>query len=391
MTARRYAARIALTAAIALAAVAALGSAADRMSVTRPEIAGTVPEAFRRHAWRPVALAMLRQGPRAVAVTAAERAVAADPLDSGALAVLSFVRLTLGDAAGSDRAFRVAGALGWRERATQLYWISSALAAGDATVAAERIDALLRQDQTLAQAPQYFAALAARPAGRRALAARLALRPPWLGAYFGNLGELAPDQLVRRAQVLGEPALAPPRVRCAEVRALSAALLTRGEGARGRDIELRFCGARHSAGGLRDGGFDQAQLNGTDPFGWQFVGEGGIDLALSAAPAGSAGQAVTVASSLSARRVFARQTLQLAPGRYRVAWRTRDQGGAPAVLARLTCSPDSGGFVEPSRQAAGRYAGTATVPANCTTQWLELAVAAGASGFVDDVALAPAE
>jgi hypothetical protein len=35
--------------------------------------------------------------------------------------------------------------LGWRNPATQVYWMTHALALGDTTVSAQRLDALLRQ------------------------------------------------------------------------------------------------------------------------------------------------------------------------------------------------------------------------------------------------------
>lgn len=311
----------------------------------------------------------------------AMRAVLADPMDAGASSALGLARLKLHDGIGAEAAFRVAGQLGWRDKPTQLYWMALSADSGALPLAAQRADALLRQDARLREQPRLLATLEASPAGRRALAARLALRPAWFGDYWGKLYLLDPGQLANRSRLLDEPALRPPVMACADVRTMASVLSEKGIRARSRAILDRFCRTRGGAM-LADGGFESAQLDATAPNGWQFVGEGGLDVRLEGG--GSGGKAVVVASALALRQVFASQALQLAPGRYRVSWRM--VGATAGISARLTCQQATGDFLATAPSGSDRLAATAEVGADCPTQWLELAVDPGAGPIaVDDV------
>jgi hypothetical protein len=280
----------------------------------------------------------------------------------------------------------VAGRLGWRDRATQLYWALAALQASDQRVAAERADALLRQDPAEAGATALLAAIGATPAGRRALAERLAERPPWFGGYWDRLEGLSAAQLEARAAVLREPELGAERPRCDQLRALSTALAASSPSGPGL-ARLRTLCAGLGGGGLDDGGFERAQLDAKAPYGWQFVGEGGLDLRLEPV-AGFAGRALRVSSALPVRRVFATQMIELAPGRYRLSGRARGAGVA-GLAARLGCEPGSGDFVPLRGAGDARFAAGLEVPADCPRQWLELAIDPDAGATVlDDLALA---
>lgn len=311
----------------------------------------------------------------------AVRAVLADPMDAGASSALGLARLKLHDGIGAEAAFRVAGQLGWRDKPTQLYWMAVSAGSGAFPLAAQRADALLRQDARLREQPRLLASLEASPAGRGALAARLALRPAWFGDYWGKLYLLDPGQLTNRSQVLDEPALRPPAMTCADVQTMASVLSEKGDALRSRAILDRYC---RTAGGamLADGGFESARLDATAANGWQFVGEGGLDVRIEGG--GPGGKAVVVASALALRQVFASQALQLAPGRYRVSWR---MAGAPSgISARLTCQQASGDFLAAVPSDSNRLAAEVEVGADCPTQWLELAVDPGAGAItVDDV------
>lgn len=377
---RAGAAAVSVTAAVA--AAAALGSGLDRLSRSHPQVAPLVPESFRSQAWRKAAAGALGQGRGTAARAGAEAAVRADPADPAAVSLLGLVRLAANDAAGADAAFRVSGSLGWRDMPTQLYWLSVAPAIGDHPVAAERADAILRQNAAVLEQPQFLAALEATPAGRSALAARLASRPPWFAEYWNRTFTLPPARLVQRAAVLDAPELRRARLTCADVRGLATRLAQSGYTNESRHTLQRFCpGAR---AGLVDGGFERARLDATSPAGWQFVGTGGVGLRLVDGD-GRAGGAVTVISSLPYRVVFATQQLQLAPGRYRVAWRTREDDGAtsPRIAVRLDCRNAVGEFFSESPAMV-------EVDAACPDQMLELAILPGAGSVaVDDVAVTP--
>ena len=165
MTASLLARNASLTVLALGLATLAWGSGVDRMARTSPALAQIVPEPLRARAWRSEAsLALLRQANTAEAL--AERAVRADPIDPASTSLLGAARFAGGDGPGAAAAFRVAGALGWRDQPTQLYWLLAALQAGDYPVATERLDALLRQAPVYPQAPALLGRLGATPGGR---------------------------------------------------------------------------------------------------------------------------------------------------------------------------------------------------------------------------------
>lgn len=312
------------------------------------------------------------------------RAVLADPMDAGTSSGLGLARLKLHDGIGAEAAFRVAGQLGWRDKPTQLYWMALSADSGAFPLAAQRADALLRQNANLREQPRLLAALEATAGGRKALAARLVLRPAWFDDYWNKLYLLDPVQLADRVRVLDEPALRPPAMACSDVQVMARLLTEKKDSTRSRSILDRFC-RRKGGAMLVDGGFEAARLGNTAARGWQFVGEGGLDVRLEGG--GAQGKAVIVASTLPLRQVFASQALQLAPGRYRVNWRMAGQSGG--VTVRLTCTRNAGDFVTPAPVGPGRLTAVAEVGADCPLQWLDLAVDPGAEPIaVDDVVLA---
>ncbi|MCA1661542.1 MAG: hypothetical protein LC648_05065 [Novosphingobium sp.] len=390
MRASRRLGAAAASMAAALAAYAAFGSGLDRISRGDPQAAPRVPDDFRSNAWRSLSARALAERRLAEATAAAEAAVAADPADPAAASALGLARLNAGDGAGAEAAFRVAGRLGWRDLPTQIYWLGVAAEVGDHAAAAERADAILRQNVALLEQPRLLAALEATPGGRRALAARLATRPPWFAEYLDRTFTLSPDDLAARARVLEEPALRAAAIACGEVRGLGRALVERDRAAQGRRLLGRFCGA-DGGSRLRDGGFERARLDQAAGDGWRFAGAGGLEVRLTDASA-VGGRAAVVDSRLPFRTVFASQALALAPGRYRIGWRARDAAGRASgrIAVRLACSPGVGGF--PAATAAGgdRFTTLAEVRAERASQTLELAILPGSGSVtIDDVALAP--
>ena len=364
---------------------AVLGSGLDRMSGSNPAFSAMVPQAFRAAAWRSGGALDLVQGRLGAARDKAMRAILADPMDAAASSGLGLARLKLHDGVAAEAAFRVAGQLGWRDKTTQLYWMALSAASGAFPLAAQRADALLRQDSRLREQPRLLAPLEATSAGRKALAARLAPRPAWFGDYWNKLYLLDPGQLANRARVLDEPALRPPIMACADVRTMAVSLV-KSDLARSRSILQRYCPRR---GGvlLSDGGFEEAQLSNTAASGWQFTGEGGLDVRIEQG-AGPGGRAVAVTSALPMRRVFASQALALEPGRYRVGWRMVGRAGAATtgIAVRLTCQQNTGEYLVLAPAGGDRLTASAEVSADCPLQWLDLAIDSGAGPIaVDDV------
>ena len=376
-------------------ATLAWGSGFDRMTRAAPQLAQNVPEALRAHAWRAEATRALEQNPSRAEVLAAH-AVVADPIDPASASLLGAARFARSDGPGAAAAFRVAGALGWRDQETQLYWMLAALQASDYPVATERLDALLRQAPNYPQGAVLLGQLGATPAGRAALAKRLAARSNWFHVYLSTFDGVSPAQLADRAAVLDEPAMAPAKVTCSEIGPLTGALYGQDRAVEARRLWRSHCGAREAL--LADGGFDAARLNETSPFAWQFMGEGGLDLRLDPTEQGAgrsnAGQALVAASTLPQRRVIAVQSVQLEAGRYRLAWRARDAGGAPTarIAARLTCKRGEGAWPESAVHSDDLRTALAEVSPGCAVQWLELALDPGSGAVsLDEVSLTPAK
>ena len=382
--------RAALIVPLALGAgYAVLGSGLDRMSEANPALSDMVPHAFRAAAWRGASALDIAGGRVVAAGNNATQAILADPMEAASNSALGFARLQLHEGVAAEAAFRVAGQLGWRDKTTQIYWMTLSADSGAFPLAAQRADALLRQDVNLRTQPRLLAALEASRAGRNALAARLALHPEWAGGYWNVLHLLDPGQLANRARMLEEPALRPPVLACADVRTMAGAL-EKPDLTRSRAILEQFC---HRPGNtlLADGGFEAAQLSNAAATGWQFTGEGGLDVRIDAG-AGSTGKDVTVSSALAMRQVFASQALELRPGQYRLSWRMPGSAGntAPGIAIRLTCQQSTGDYLVPRPAGRERWKVSAEVREDCPLQWLELAIDAGAGPVaVDDVALEP--
>jgi hypothetical protein len=320
----------------------------------------------------------------------AERAVRADPVDAGSLSALGAAGLAARDWSGAAAAFRIAGGLGWRDRATQLYWLAASLQAGELAIAAERLDALLRQDPALAESPTLLSPFEDGARGRRILAERLAPRPPWFTAYWSSTDKLSADRLSARARLLDEPALRPASVRCDELTALIEGLFARGREGEARSVWQRHCPGAGKAL-VADGGFERIRLAASTPFDWQVIGQGGLDVRIGPSP-GMKGNALIVASTLPGRRVFAVAAVALAPGRYRIGWSAVDAAAdpSPRIAVRLTCERDSGPFSPSQPSADKRFVALAEMaPGACAAPWLELAIAPGSGAVaVDDVAIA---
>ena len=363
----------------------ALGSGLDRMSEGNPALSRMVPQAFRSAAWRGGAAQDIARGNLRAARDKSTRAVLTDPMNAASSSGLGLVRLKLREGVAAEAAFRVAGQLGWRDQTTQLYWMALSAASGAFPLAAQRADALLRQDTSLREQPAILAGLEATAGGRKALAERLAMHPAWSGDYWNKLYLLAPAQLANRARVLDEPALRPPVMACADVQTM-AGVLANPDSARSRSIRDRYCPKRGD-GSVADGGFEAAQLSNTSATGWQFTGEGGLDVRIDTG-AGFGSKAVAVISSLPLRQVFASQALELAPGHYLVGWRL--PGGAGKVrnriVVRLTCQQNGGDYVIPVPAGGDRQVAPLELAADCPRQWLDLAVDPGMGPVaVDDV------
>lgn len=367
----------------------ALASGLDRASADHPRLARLVPARF----------AATSLGVRAEAAHAAadlptlsmlsRQLVDKEPLEPASTALLGAARVASGDAEGGDRAFRVAGQLGWRIPLTQIYWMARAIEVGDMRVAAQRLDAVLRAQPEFLANQQFVDLLETSAAGREALRDRLALQPDWLDSYIGQQGNLSlvPRRaLLQRAEVVTGLPVHGLTLGCTRLAPFAQVLL--GAGAVGEASAVWRAHCRADAGGLvADGDFARADLTQTNvPFGWQFPGDSDIDLSWQA-PVGSARQLVVTTTATVAKPV-ARQLLVAPPGRYRLRWHAQSDAARPAqALVAISCQPAPDKWLS-AGAASGQAEADVTIDSACPVPWLILGARALHAGTGGEVRLA---
>jgi hypothetical protein len=371
--------RVAIIAACLAFAVVATGSGLDRETYFHPATAAGVPGAFAVQAVIQQSRHELSAGNYAAAAALAERAVQLAPVEPASTALLGASRLSQGDAAGADRAFRIAGQFGWRMPLTQIYWMDQALAAGDWRVAALRLDALLRQDPTLVGERALMAPLEATPAGRTALVERLQAQPGWLSDYANSVYDLAPDASLPRAEVFNQLARAGRQLGCSGAGPLTRNLIGQGLTGPAYAFWLAQC-PEHGSGLVADPTFAKLQVHQSDsPFEWTIVGDSDVSVNLEPDAAGGASHLVIASSASFARKVMV-QMVMAAPGTYRLSWRARTAQGEPSnrVVASLSCAPGGNDWLPAVLDAgSGRSVATVPIDGDCAGRWLGFAVLPG--------------
>ena len=374
------AARLGLGAALAAYAVLALGSGADRLSAGRPDLVSRVPALFASEAIRSAGAQALADGQAVPAAELGARAIRNAPTDPQSAALFGAGRLASGDRVIAERAFRIAGQLGWRVPITQSYWMGQALTAGNYDIAALRLDALLRQQPTLLRQRHLTDPMERNPAGRTALIKRMALAPAWLSYYAGDVWELPADVALQRAEVLSEAARSGLVVGCEQIAPVATKLAVVGQPRAGSGLWRAHCPA--SGTGL----VSDEQLATLDisakpsAFTWEMIGNG--ELSLAVLPSGNGrGQRLTIEGSADVPRAVLAQLVVLDPGRYVLSWRAGNiQGGvSDHILARLTCPGENPAWLTPTLdRAAGLWRAAVQVDGSCPAQRLTFAAAPGA-------------
>ncbi|HEU4960204.1 MAG TPA: hypothetical protein VFT56_07325 [Sphingomonas sp.] len=380
---------------VALAVLAWL-SAADRMTAASPvrNAAYFGGDTAARTAFG----ALARNDPQN-ALAEAQRAVSGAPVDPSTTSALASAALALGRTDQAYAAFTVAGALGWRDVPTQLFWLTQGSAIGDRDVVTQRLDALLRLDVDDESVANSLLLLEKTQLGQTALVTLLAQDPPWKRRFVLNTGGLGGADLAARLATIEMAAQKGATFDCDAVGAAANRLIHNDEAGLGRDLWRRAC---DRAGDLylSNGSFGRDSAPSSNPFDWQLLSRGGLDVNIAPAPAPLHGQALRVASSQTARTVAARQLATLAPGRYRLSWTTALDTGKPDGSLRALVRCDGLGELTsaeppPGQGQSNRAASSFTVPeSGCAVQVVEVQTAASApgetrTGWIDDIRIVP--
>lgn len=372
----------------ALSARALRGGDADAATAWSP---------WSSRAWSARADDLLERGDAQGAAEAARRALAISPIDGRAIRVLGLVEEANGRREAAEHLMTAGGALGWRDRPTQLWLVRESLAAGDAAVAMQRMDALLRQAGDAGDLLAALRALAVQDDVRAELAARLVTRPPWRVPFFSGARRLPPDQAAAHERLLLALAAgsAPPDRH--EVRPFVADLVAQGEARRAHALWRRTTGAD---AGLSDGGFDaaSAERGRQSPFEWRPTRLPGAVVSFAVPDAPVDGRAMRVRTDGIASGSAVEQMLLLPPGHYALTYRAR--GEEPGALAgfgwTLACGAAPPGPVTVRDDGAPGWRtarGAVSIGVGCAVQRLALGTvrATGRPGaiWVDQVALKP--
>ena len=376
-----------LFAAFGLASLALL-SGVDRLGLSDARTAVNKPAFISPVAARSLARMALTKGQPDQAEMWARRAVMAEPLDPGSSALLGAALFAQGHLARADDAFLVAGRLGWREPITQLYWMQIALNRDETEIAAQRLDAVLRQVPAFPQADQLLYQFTNNEAGRRALAARLSLRPAWLTTFVKPSAGIDPKQLRERALVVG--LLGPQALKCDEVTTLIDRLAQQGDVEQGLTVWRLACSARKGQGLMSDPGFAEATLGQQrTAFDWSFPADANLSVEL--LPGAGDTQELRARVTAASSRAVTQKLLPLPQGRYRLVWSARDASGAPAArfAASMGCgAPQPGGtpgMLVDSQEA--RFSVDLKADPGCPGQLLVLWLAPGGAVTLKDLEL----
>lgn len=357
----------------------ALGSGLDRLAASDPALAQRVPAAFASQALRTLGAQAIAQGPAGEVLRLGQAALNDSPTDPQSAAMLGAGLLASGDRAGADRAFRVAGKLGWRVPITQSYWMNQALAQGNYNLAAMRLDALLRQQPALHRQRALLDPLERNPAGRAALIARMAAAPVWTGSYAGDVADLPADVMQQRTTVLLEAAAKGLVLGCPVIAPGASRLAVLGLYAEGSALWRAHCPAAGSAL-ISDPNFAMAGLGDKlSAFSWEVLGNSELSLGFIPSPS-SSGQRLTLDGVTTHPRPFLMQLLALSPGRYALSWSAGNGQLQPSslILASLACRGAQPSWLVPALdRKSGRWRAEVNVAAGCPAQVLGFAAAAG--------------
>ncbi|MEI6641216.1 MAG: hypothetical protein WCL10_04215 [Novosphingobium sp.] len=376
---------IAVTGLVLLAALSVL-SGSDRQSRDFPASPSFIGWPYDTGGARARAImALVKTGP-ASAIALARRSILSDPISAPAVSILGRSQLYAAQLPEAHKTFMVAGQLGWRDSMTQIYWLDQAIQAADYRVAAERLDALLRQFPNDENGSKLLALVSAAPEGRDALAARLKLKPAWAESYVTDVKNLPNDQLLQRVDVIRRSG--PGNWACRQTSSFAQQLINSQNLDEAQQVWRMGCPSSTSE--VYDGGFEQ--LDTTRPttgFDWVLSNRGDAEISLVQDPFGHNVLAVEVSATIALPIV--RQLVVLKPGSYRLTWRTPDTGAteAQALRVALSCGHDYADAV-PGSAVPGRaptFTHDFVVDGRCPARQLIFWLAPRGRVRLDDIAL----
>lgn len=386
LTASRRLQQTAAAAGLATLAIAALLSGSDRQSREFPNSPSIIGWPYDTGAARARAISLfVKSGPKS-AIAMARRAILSDPISAQTISILGRAQFYAKQPLEANKTFKVTVQLGWRDAMTQMYWLDQALRAGDFKVAAERLDALLRQNPSSEDRDLYLAVVSTLPEGRNAIAQRLKAVPAWAESYVRDVKELSAEQLAQRADVILRTGR---RVwNCSSAAILTQKLIDAKMLTEAQAVWRSSCAT--SASLIFDGGFDHLDTTVATPgFDWQLSGRGDVDVRPTTDTTGNRRLDIEVTASRSLSVLS--QLVVIKPGTYRLTWRTPDtpENAARSLMVGLTCNSTlrdaESGDADPTEKH--RYTTVFQVDASCQAHKITFWLSPNSPVHLDDVAL----
>ncbi len=369
-------------------AIAALLSGTDRQSREFPSAPSVIGWPYDTGAARARAIsAFIQKGPKS-AIGFARRAILSDPISAQPISLLGRSQLYAGQVQEARKTFEVAGQLGWRDGMTQIYWLDQAIQAGDIKVAAERLDALLRQSPRDENRDRFLAIVSATPEGRAAIALRLKAvpTPQWAPFYVSDVKDLPDEQLTQRVDVMLRTGRGVWD--CAYAAAITQRLIGANMLAAAQSVWSANCGTSNSL--VYDGGFDQLDTTqARTGFDWQLSNRGDVDVRPATDITGNRSLGLEVTSTRSLPVL--RQLIVLPPGTYQLTWRTPDTtlNAARGISISLDCENNLANALpgKPDGSAKDRYVQIFTIDAKCPARTLTIWLAPNFPIHLDEILL----
>ena len=315
--------RVILFGALVLASCAAVASFDERAAAFG---ISALPEGYAIGSKRlqVAALAHAEAGEIEQGKAAARRAITRSPLDQGPLSTLGAIQFENGEAEAAQKSFRAAGALGWRDLATQAYIVEQATQAGDAVVLAQRIDAILRLGTPYERLSDLVRTAETFDTDFSAFPSRLASSPPWIGAYITDAGGMTGPALERRVRMLREGRALGMRLNCRPIGWASQKMVESGNITSGIVLWQDLgCGEKSSTNlGPVAGGFEEpgSSSDATTLLRWNLEQSGDIQATIETAPAQLDGSALHITDTSPGEKRAARRAISLDNASYILKW-----------------------------------------------------------------------
>ena len=307
-------------------------------------------------------------------------AVAREPFDSSAIRNIGFVA-DLEGRATAERLLRLAGRISLRDYLTHAWLLDRDLAEGRYDESTREVDILMRQrvEGWPLVIPQITYSLPDRRF-REALVRLLAHKPFWRGDFLLAMGmsDGASDASYATLEALRRTAAAPTTAELQPFFNAMSVTLTGPELYRRWLALLPGGPLKPTDTLLRDGSFEG--LDAPIPYNWRLTSGSGIYSEFSVNPAGT-GHVLYASFEGDAAAQFARQSLRLPPGTYRLSGLVRAEDDVPAGRFQwsLTCTTKDAPAGEgaqitlaPVANRWAKFAATFRISSACPEQQISL-------------------